>query len=659
MDSSLDRALLAEMVAWEAAGLRRVPRGGAPCAAGEFASNDTLSLSRHPEVVAAARAALDAHGAGGRASRLLGGGSPPDAEAEAAAADWLGAEAALLFPTGFAGNLGVVTALAGRGDAIVSDAANHASLIDAARLSRARVLVHPHGDVQAAGRQLAAASGARRRLLLTEGVFSMDGDAAPLVELAALCARHDAWLVVDEAHAAGLVGPRGAGAWAAVRDPLPAEHAERLAARLLTGGKALGVAGGFVVGSRALREHLVNRARSFVFTTAVPPAVSGGLVAAIRLARAADAERARVRAAARRVARALGAPEPAAAIVPVHVGDGPRALAVSERLAARGLDVRAVRFPSVPAGTERLRVVCHAHNDEAHVDALIATLREALAADGASTRPVRAPRDASAPTCAAPRVLAVVGTDTGVGKTVVSALLCRAAVRARPGAPVTYWKPVQTGDESDGEEVARLLGGAGGAAGAVRIEAPAHAFPLPASPDQAAAAAGARVDVPALDRRLARLAAGATGDATGGATGGLLVVEPVGGLLVPYDEATSQADLLAAHQPGIVLVARSGLGTLNHTLLTLEALAARGLTPCALVLVGPPHAANRATLARRSGIEAVFELPPMSPLDGAALDRWLDGASQGAALGAWIAARLPAAPAAAPAGAPRTTAAAP
>ncbi|MHC5211311.1 MAG: dethiobiotin synthase [Planctomycetota bacterium] len=638
MSASLDAALLAEMAAWEAAGLRRAPRDGAACAPGEFTSNDTLSLSRHPRVLAAARAALEEHGAGGRASRLLGGGSPLDAAAETAAADWLGAEAALLFPSGFTGNLGLVSALVGRGDAIVSDAANHASLIDAARLSRARVLVHPHGDLAATERMLASASGARRRLVLTEGVFSMEGDTAPLAGLAELCARHDAWLVVDEAHSAGLIGPQGAGAWSAAREAgLPPEHEARLAARLLTGGKALGVAGGFVVGSRALREHLLNRARSFVFTTAVPPAVSGALVAAIGLARGADAERAHVHESARRVAHALGAPAPAAAIVSVHVGDGARALSLAGSLARRGLDVRAVRPPTVPAGTERLRVVCHAHNDRAHVDALIATLREALPAVPALHKPGR-PRG---PDPRPAHVIAVVGTDTGIGKTVVSALLCRAASRARSAAPVSYWKPVQTGTDSDSVEVARLLTGTDGA---VRIEEPLHEYPLPASPDQAAADAGARIDVPALGRRMEEFAAGLSG--------GLLFVEFAGGLLVPYDDAHTQADLLTAHRPELVLVARSGLGTLNHTLLTLEALAARGLHPGALVLVGPPHAENRATLARRSGIPAVFELPPLEPLDGAALDCWLDGQ----ALDAWMATRLPAAhdspPALSPIGTP-------
>src|SRR5262245_585681 len=287
MGSRLDQELAAELERWRARGLGRDARLLGAIPGIDLGSNDYLGLSRDPRVVAGARAALEEFGAGGRASRLLRGGSPLHERAEAAAAEWLGAEAALLFPSGYQANLGLVGALVGRGDAVFGDRANHASLVDAARLSRAQVFVHAHLDLAELERQLAHARGARRRLVLTEGVFSMDGDAAPLAELDELCRKHDAWLVVDEAHAAGVIGPAGAGAWAA----LGARADVRLAARVVTGGKALGVAGAFVTGSRMLREQLVNHARTFLFTTAPPPAIAGGLVAAIELARAADAER--------------------------------------------------------------------------------------------------------------------------------------------------------------------------------------------------------------------------------------------------------------------------------------------------------------------------------------------------------------------------------
>src|SRR5262245_51747126 len=259
MGSPLDRELAAELEQRAALGLRRDARLARPSGV-DLGSNDVLGLARHPRVIAGARAALEEFGAGGRAARLLGGGSPLHERVEEAVAAWTGAEAALLFPSGYQANLGLVGALAGRGDALFSDERNPASLIDAARLSRAHVFVHAHLDLAELERQLGRARPARRRLVLTEGVFSMDGDAAPLAELDELCRRHDAWLVVDEAHSAGLLGPAGAGAWAA----LGARAESRLAARVVTGGKALGVAGALVVGSRALREQLVNHARTFL-----------------------------------------------------------------------------------------------------------------------------------------------------------------------------------------------------------------------------------------------------------------------------------------------------------------------------------------------------------------------------------------------------------
>ncbi|MEZ5988415.1 MAG: aminotransferase class I/II-fold pyridoxal phosphate-dependent enzyme [Planctomycetota bacterium] len=262
-----------------------------------------------------------------------------------------------VLPERLPGQPRVVTALAGPGDTILSDALVHASLIDAARLSRARVLVHRHLDLGDLEAGLAASRSARRRLVLTEGVFGMDGDRPDLAALAELCARHDAVLVVDEAHAAGLCGPGGAGAW-------PDSGAGgATCVRVVTGGKALGAAGGLVVGSRPLCALLANRARSFVFTTAAPPAVAAGLRAAIGIVRGDAALRARPRARATRLARALGLGEPAAAIVPFVVGGEDEAMAAAAALGDR-FDVRAVRPPTVPAGTSRLRLVCHAHNTE-------------------------------------------------------------------------------------------------------------------------------------------------------------------------------------------------------------------------------------------------------------------------------------------------------
>jgi 8-amino-7-oxononanoate synthase/dethiobiotin synthase len=593
MSSSLDRELALELaeIARRGGERRIVPASGRV----DFVSNDYLGLARHPEVIAAGRAAIEEHGAGARAARLLGGGSDLDRELERAVTNWLGAEDALLFPSGYQANLGVVCALVRRGDVVLCDELVHASLVDAARLSRARVSIYRHDDRADLARKLRA--GARRKLVLTEGVFSMDGDRASLAEIVALCRDEGAELVVDEAHAVGLLGSRsrpGAGAWAEAEEA--GADPAALAARIVTGGKALGVAGALVVGSAALRAACVHRARSFVFTTAVAPPIVGALLAAVRVAREAGELRERALGNARRLARELDLAEPAAAIVPFVVGSNERALELAERLARAGLDARAVRPPSVPEGSARLRIVCHATNTEDEVGRLIELLRgQAGVLRETSQHEPRA------------RVVVVVGTDTNVGKTVVSAALARALSR---GGGASYWKPVQTGPDSDTQEVSRLSEGTG-----VHCFEPAHHFPLAASPHEAARAADATISPAELARGLEQARE---------TTRGTLVVELAGGLLVPLTDGFTQADWLADLDAEIVLVARSGLGTLNHTLLTVEALASRGLRPRALFLVGPPHPSNRETLERASGIDALYELPTLASLEPRALDGWLE-----------------------------------
>ncbi|MCH2102414.1 MAG: dethiobiotin synthase [Planctomycetes bacterium] len=555
----------------------------------DFTSNDTLGLARDPAVIEAGRAALRDYGAGARASRLLGGGSPLDQTLEAAAADWLGAEAALLFPTGYQANLGVVTTLAGEGDVICSDSRNHASLIDACRLSRARTLIFGHADPASLREALEQCSGARRRIILVEGVDSMEGDLPPLKEYEALAREYDAWLVVDEAHAAGVVGPAGAGAWRAA-----GLSDERLAARIITGGKALGVGGALVVGSATLRQELTDRARAFVFTTGTPPATAGALLAAIEAARASDDLRERLRANAARLAEALSLPAPAAAILPYLVGDNEAAVAIGRSLQSAGFDVRAVRPPTVPPGTARLRIVVHATHTEAVLDELAHRVLEV----DVTPEPPQPTAHAAAPLC-------VVGTDTEVGKTVVSALIARALCRR---GPTRYWKPVQTGDDCDTTTVCDL-------APEVHADAPAYRFPRPASPHHAAESAGAEIDIERMDAAYEEERARAQG---------ALLLELAGGLLVPLVGGTTNLDWIAKLRPQLVLVARTGLGTLNHTLLSLEALRSRGLKVEALFLVGEEHLDNERTLRELSGVERVYHLPLLEPLDEAALDAWLD-----------------------------------
>jgi 8-amino-7-oxononanoate synthase len=339
-------------------------------------SNDYLALASDPRLRRAAAGAAEREGAGSGAARLVAGDLPSHRALEAALAAFKGAEAALLFGSGYHANCGVLPALADRDDAIFADKWNHASLVDGCRLSFARTVRFPHNDLDALSRALATTR-ARRKLVAVDAVFSMDGDAAPLRDLADLCERHGAMLYVDEAHATGVLGPDGRGLAAA----LGVEH--RVDARMGTLGKALGSYGAFVAGSTALRDWLVSRARTFVFTTALPPAVCGAALAALEVVRAEPERRARLAALCARMKAGLARlgfplPDVVAPIFPVVLGDERTALEASARLRARGFFVRAIRPPTVPAGTSRLRVTLTAGHDEAQVDAFLGALDEVL-----------------------------------------------------------------------------------------------------------------------------------------------------------------------------------------------------------------------------------------------------------------------------------------
>ena len=362
----------------EAAGNSRVQPhiAGAPMLS--FCSNDYLGLASHPALAAAAATATARDGFGASASRLVAGDLPAHRALEAALAAFLDRPAALVFPSGYQTNIGALTALAGRDDLIVSDALNHASLVDGCRLSRARVAIYPHADARAAGRLLAAGTQFRRRILVTESLFSMDGDAAPLGPLADAAAATDSILVVDEAHAFGVLGPGGRGLSAAAR----------VVPDVLIGtlGKAAGTAGGFVAGAAPLRDLLVNRARTFIFTTALPPPVAAAAAAAVELIAGAEGEHRRARLAEHQrslgqalVQRGLLPRPPDGPIVPVHLGSEARALAVAQALAARGFFVPAIRPPTVPPGSSRLRITLSAAHQPGEVDRLAAALGELLA----------------------------------------------------------------------------------------------------------------------------------------------------------------------------------------------------------------------------------------------------------------------------------------
>lgn len=334
-----------------------------------FSSNDYLGLAAHPAVArAAAEAALE-HGVGSGASRLVTGESPPHRRLEAALARYLDVEGVLLFPTGYQANIGTITALAGPGDLIASDAANHASLIDGCRLSRARVLIYDHADPDSAARALSGAGDARRRFVLTESLFSMDGDRAPLAALAKLAHRFEAHLIVDEAHAFGVLGPGGRGLCAAL--------GVAPAVRIGTLGKAFGTAGGFVGGSALLRRALVNRARTFIYTTAQPPLLAEASLASLQVIDSPEGDSLR-KALFTNVHRLSGSLAPRARvsdqIVPFHLGTEADALAAALRLRAQGILAIAIRPPTVPENTARLRITLSAAHSEADIHRLLEAL---------------------------------------------------------------------------------------------------------------------------------------------------------------------------------------------------------------------------------------------------------------------------------------------
>jgi 8-amino-7-oxononanoate synthase len=352
----------------------RGSEGGSPVVS--FASNDYLGLSAHPEVVAAAHAALDRWGTGSGASRLVTGSRPVHAALEADLAAWKGCERAVVFPTGFAANLSVLSVFGTAGVHVHSDELNHASIVDGCRLARGTVHVYPHRDLAALEAALAAAPG--RRLVVTDTVFSMDGDAADLDGLCALASRHGALLVLDEAHA--VLGPE-------LRAHLREGAVEVL--RVGTLSKALGALGGFVAGPARFVDLLINRARPYIFTTAPTPSDTAAASAALGIVRAEEGERLRRRLAGHvaRVAAPLGMAGHATPILPVTIGAESEALAASEELAARGLWVPAIRPPTVAPGTSRLRVTLSAAHSEEEVSRLL----EGLDALGLTDRGARVP----------------------------------------------------------------------------------------------------------------------------------------------------------------------------------------------------------------------------------------------------------------------------
>jgi len=334
-----------------------------------FCSNDYLGLAAHPKVIEALRRAAVEYGVGSGASHLVCGHSTPHHQLEEALAEFTGRPRALLFSSGYMANTGILTSLLQRGDYVFEDRLNHASLLDGGLHSGARFQRYRHNDVAALAAKLKTARGPK--LVVVDGVFSMDGDTAPLAELAALCSAQQAWLMVDDAHGFGVMGERGAGSTEAAG--LDADSVPVLMATL---GKALGTAGAFVAGSELLIEGLIQQARNYIYTTALPPAVAAASLAALQLLREESWRRhylkdliVRFRSGAQQLSLPLM--ESASAIQPLLVGDAGRAMNLSEQLRDRGLLISAIRPPTVPAGTSRLRITLSAAHNEEQIDRLL------------------------------------------------------------------------------------------------------------------------------------------------------------------------------------------------------------------------------------------------------------------------------------------------
>ena len=378
LDETRDAGLWRELREIESAQSTRVPLDGREFI--NFSSIDYLGLAGHPALGQAARSAVGQFGVGSGASRLICGSLQPHHELESVLAKWQGTESALVFSTGFAAAQGVLTSLLGQGDVVILDKKAHASMIDAAKLSGATLRVFRHNDLENLEKLLQwAADRGGRVLVASESVFSMDGDHAPLAGIVELKERYGAWLMLDEAHAVGLYGPLGQGLAAA--DGL----GERIEIRMGTLGKAVGAAGGFICGSRRLTELLVNKARSFIFSTAPSPALSVAARAGVELIQAEEGKALRQQLWQRVNELRLGAgslgwetPAEPSAILPLIVGGEAKAVATMERLREAGFFIPAIRYPTVPRNEARLRVTLSASHSVEDIQQLVNALGQAV-----------------------------------------------------------------------------------------------------------------------------------------------------------------------------------------------------------------------------------------------------------------------------------------
>jgi 8-amino-7-oxononanoate synthase len=345
-DSPLDQRLAAHLADLRGAGLYRAL---CPPTGIDLCSNDYLGLSQHPLLKSRMAAAVEQEGVGSTGSRLLRGERNCFMRVEQAFANFKQIDRSLYFSSGYLANLAVLTTFPEAGDVIFSDERNHASLIDGVRLSRAEKVVFPHNDPLSLERSIGERGGNGQKFVVVESLFSMDGDEAPLADYAALCRKYNAALIVDEAHAVGIYGERGSGLIEA------RGVADDVFVSVNTAGKALGVGGAFVAGPQNAIEYLIQRGRPFVYSTAPPPALAAALEASLEVIAKEPERRERLLARAAQLRARLAVPG-TSQIVPVIVGENERAVAIARTLQAAGFDVRAIRPPTVPEGTARLRI---------------------------------------------------------------------------------------------------------------------------------------------------------------------------------------------------------------------------------------------------------------------------------------------------------------
>ncbi len=346
-----------------------------------FCSNDYLGLANHPQIKQAMIDAVAEFGVGSGSAHLINGHSRLHQECEQRLAEFTGRERALLFSTGYMANLAVASALLKRNDSVFQDKLNHASLIDGAHLSRAKLSRYRHGDLQQLERMLAKDSSPNRKMIMTDGVFSMDGDCADLKSIAEIASRHDAWAMVDDAHGFGVLGERGAG----LLEQLELDQ-QQVPIMVATLGKAVGTAGAFVAGSELLIETLIQQARPYIFTTAMPPALAGATIKAIELIETEAWRRRKLFESIdyfRNQMKPLGLDlmDSQSAIQPIVVGENHRAQRLSQALFVKGIQVSAIRPPTVPKGSARLRVTLSAMHQTNQIDQLIEALKVAIQSD--------------------------------------------------------------------------------------------------------------------------------------------------------------------------------------------------------------------------------------------------------------------------------------